>query len=331
MNKINYIHSVRGIAAFFIVLIHCNIFIAQENVLGDIFHHFLTEWTAVFLLISGFLFQFLLPRYNFMSFFKKKIMNVIMPYLLISVPAIMIYLYGFKSSHNWIDLNELLSHSKFYVITFFYVTGSHLGPLWFIPVLILIFFSSKPLQLIGLNTKILTFFSALSIIVIIFTQRPDNDSNPLIAYLHFLPVYIIGMYLCMHKELLVKDQYKFYYLSVFVALFFIEVVFDLNSSFSILNKFVLFLCLCSFFCKSRDYFILSLMADISFALYFLHGYFVGGLRVLSGRFSSYLGDGFWLGFALSVISAVIISFVVFTLYYFIKKANFINSRILIGS
>ncbi|HBR2839426.1 TPA: acyltransferase family protein [Klebsiella pneumoniae] len=92
MNKLNYIHSIRGIAAFFIVLIHCNIFMSKEGMLNAFFYHFLTEWTAIFLLISGFLFQFLLPKYEFSSFMKKKITNVILPYIIVSIPAILIYL-----------------------------------------------------------------------------------------------------------------------------------------------------------------------------------------------------------------------------------------------
>ncbi|EPG2343022.1 TPA: acyltransferase family protein, partial [Klebsiella pneumoniae] len=111
MNKLNYIHSIRGIAAFFIVLIHCNIFMSKEGMLNAFFYHFLTEWTAIFLLISGFLFQFLLPKYEFSSFMKKKITNVILPYIIVSIPAILIYLLGYKTVHNWIDVSELLSNS----------------------------------------------------------------------------------------------------------------------------------------------------------------------------------------------------------------------------
>lgn len=107
--------------------------------LNAFFYHFLTEWTAIFLLISGFLFQFLLPKYEFSSFMKKKITNVILPYIIVSIPAILIYLLGYKTVHNWIDISELLSNSKLYAIFYFYLTGGHLGPLWFIPVLTLIF------------------------------------------------------------------------------------------------------------------------------------------------------------------------------------------------
>ncbi|WP_119126954.1 acyltransferase family protein [Klebsiella pneumoniae] len=331
MNKLNYIHSIRGIAAFFIVLIHCNIFMSKEGMLNAFFYHFLTEWTAIFLLISGFLFQFLLPKYEFSSFMKKKITNVILPYIIVSIPAILIYLLGYKTVHNWIDVSELLSNSKLYTIFYFYLTGGHLGPLWFIPVLTLIFFVSKPLKFIGSNQVILSICAFISVFIVLVTSRPENDSNPIIAFIHFLPVYIIGMFFCSFREILIKESYKYGYLLLFVTFFCLEVYWDLSSSVSILNKFILFLSLCFFFYSSPKYFLLSIMADISFALYFLHGYFVGALRILQNRIDPNLMSGFWFGFVSSILCSIIISLIIFCIYSLIRKSNLVNSRLLIGS
>ncbi|WP_374702065.1 acyltransferase family protein, partial [Klebsiella pneumoniae] len=168
--------------------------------------HFLKEWTAVFVLISGFLFQLLVDKYKFMPFMKVKVKNVITPYLIISIPAILIYILGFKKDHNWVDIESLIEHTTIYVISFFYATGSHLGPLWFIPVLVLIFLTSKPLSMLHKNEMLFIFVSVLSVIAIVFTSRPPQDSNAIISYFHFLPVYIIGMVICFYRDILILPQ-----------------------------------------------------------------------------------------------------------------------------
>lgn len=329
MERINYINALRGLAAFCIVLIHTNIFIDDSQLLSQVWGHFLREWTAVFVLISGFLFQYLLPKYDQKKYFKSKIKNVIIPYLIISIPAILIYTLGFKSNHIWVNIPELLEHSYLYIVTFFLVTGTHLGPLWFIPVLILIFLTSKPLSVIGRNKKILFLFAFLSIFVIGLTSRPpDSSSNPLIAYVHFLPVYILGMFFCFNRHYLIKDKNKIFYFILFLSFFIAELYWNFNSSFSIYTKLFLFLYLCTVFMELPEKNIkpLNIMADISFAVYFLHGYFAAILILLIKERSF----NFIIGLILNIGVGIIITALIFIIYYVMKKLK-INTRILIGS
>ncbi|EQA0963048.1 acyltransferase [Escherichia coli] len=335
MNKISYIHDIRGLAALFIVMIHCNIFHVGNNGFNFIWGHFLNEWTAVFVLISGFLFQLLIDRYRFNKFIYSKFKNVIVPYLIISIPAIAIYIFEIKKDHVWLDLNSLMSHSYIYIISFFYATGSHLGPLWFIPVICLIFLTSKPLVALQKNKKLFLITSLISLVLILATKRPVHSSNPLISYIHFLPVYIIGMLICQYKDLLIMQKHKIKYLSVFLFLFSLEIIFNLNPSFSILSKIVLFLFLCSFFSHMEErgykFKILSFLADISFALYFLHGYFVGGLRIVLSRHNNMIiEDNSLLSISMSIASTVVIITLISIIYLIIKKTT-PNSRLIIGS
>ena len=328
MEKLTYINALRGLAAFFIILIHCNMFTNASGILPKIWEHLLSEWTAIFVLISGFLFQYLLPKYNQIKYLKSKFKNVILPYIFISIPAILIYVMGFKTDHNWVNIPELLEHSYAYIVSFFLATGSHLGPLWFIPVLILIFLSSKPLSIIGSNKKYLIFFGILSVFAIGFTSRPPDDSNPVISYTHFLPVYILGMFLCSNRHYLIQEKNKIIFVSLFFMLFGVELYFDLDKSFSIYTKIFLFLYLCTVFMAIPEAKLrwLNILADISFAMYFLHGYFVGFLRkiIKSNEFN------FFTGFLLNVSSALFITLSVFLIYYIMKKLR-INTRQIIGS
>lgn len=335
MKKITYIHDIRGIAAFFIVLIHCNIFNKNSDVIFTTWSHFLKEWTAVFVLISGFLFQLLVDKYKFIPFMKVKVKNVITPYLIISIPAILIYILGFKKDHNWVDIESLIEHTTIYVISFFYATGSHLGPLWFIPVLVLIFLTSKPLSMLHKNEMLFIFVSVLSVIAIVFTSRPSQDSNAIISYFHFLPVYIIGMVICFYRDALILPQKKYLYLILFLFFFIFEIYFELNPSFSILSKIILFLFMCSYFMhldnKGVRFRILSFLADISFTLYFLHGYFVGAIRaVLSRKADVILQDSSLSAVLISILATAIIILTISMVYVFLNKLK-INTRVLIGS
>ncbi len=331
MGKITYIHYLRGVAAFFIVAIHFNLFSSDNELIGSVFKYFLLEWTAIFIMISGFLFQHLIYKYQFKSFMFSKVKNVIIPYVIISVPAIMIYVFGFKKDHAWIDIQELLSNSLSYVILFFYATGSHLGPLWFIPVLILIFMTSKPLSIIGNNQNLLNLLAFLSLFLILFTSRPASDSNVFLAYLHFLPVYVIGMFIYSKKDFLIDEKWKFLSLSIFLAIFCLCVVFELSASVTIISKMPLFIFLCialNDLNNKRAQIVLSVLADASFAIYFIHGYFVGFARKV---FSQKINDiGNYEGMFLTLLlSSVTVLFVV-ALCFAMRRVTS-HTRMIIGS
>lgn len=331
MGKISYIHYLRGIAAFFIVAIHYNLFASDNLVLGRVFKYFLLEWTAIFVMISGFLFQHLLNRYEFNKFMLSKLKNVILPYIIISIPAILIYMLGVKKDHVWLDIPELLTHSKTYIVLFFYATGAHLGPLWFIPVLILIFFSSKPLSLIGKNEKLLNLATLLSLVVIVFTARPENDANVFLSYIHFLPVYIVGMFIYSKKNFLIDQNKKYHIFLIFFSAFLICTIFELSASLTILSKIPLFLLLCIVLDRLENkkvQFAFSALADASFAIYFLHGYFVGVARKIIAKYPIQFSD---VGGVILTISLALLTALVLVGVCLIMKRVTVHTRMIIGS
>lgn len=331
MGKISYIHYLRGIAAFFIVVIHFNLFSSSDLWLGRFVKYFLLEWTAVFVMISGFLFQYLLHRYQTKKYMISKFKNVILPYLIISIPAILIYTLGIKSDHVWLDIPSLLENSMVYVVLFFYATGTHLGPLWFIPVLILIFLTSKPLSIVGRNQKVLNILSIASLFFIVFTSRPPNDSNVFLSYIHFLPVYIIGMFICSKKDVLIVDENKNIFLILSLVSFLFCAIFELKVSLSIISKIPLFLYLCIVLSNVTNrlaQLIFSTLADASFAIYFLHGYFVGAVRKITSVYHYQFSD-----YQAIVLSLLLSSFTIVCLLgvYFLLKKITVHTRMIIGS
>jgi len=195
-----------------------------------------------------------------------------------------------KKEHNWVDINELMKHSILYILMFFYATGANLGPLWFIPMLSLIFLSSIPLKMLGKNRKNILYAAVFSVVVILFTSRPVGDSNAFLAYIHFLPVYVLGMFICEYRDTLIENKNKWYFLFAFLVLFGICVVSDVTPSLSVLSKIFLFLYLFITLPSTNMPYVttpLSWLATSSFAIYFLHGYFVGFLRKKIELINSY--------------------------------------------
>lgn len=332
--KIDYIHYIRGMAIFSIVTTHCNLFIMDDSLIGKVWSEILKEWTAVFLLISGFLFQHLLPRYQVKKFYFGRFKNVLLPYLIVSVPAMLIYFLGVKKEHNWVDIEKLMLHSCLYVVIFFYATGSHLGPLWFIPMLFLIFLTSVPLKYLGENERLLKYAAFFSIGLIFYTSRPTGDSNAFYSYIHFLPVYILGMFICQYKDVLVRNNNKWYFLISFILLFSVRVFFDVTPSVSILSKVFLFLFLCIILSSAeRNIFTVTLsrLASASFSIYFIHGYFVGVIRKEVELLTSFpvSSNVLYEIFASLFFSSLIIAIISMVLY-FLKQVN-INTRIVLGS
>ncbi|VTM98078.1 Uncharacterized protein conserved in bacteria [Raoultella planticola] len=336
MGKITYIHYLRGIAAFFIVAIHFNLFTNAETISGKVFNYFLSEWTAVFVLISGFLFQHLVKKYNAKRFYISKFKNVILPYVVISLPAVLAFSLRIKNEHPWLDLNELYSHSSLYIMFFFYATGAHMAPLWFIPVLVLIFLTSKPLSLLAKNQALLNLFTCISIFVIIFTSRPEHNLNPLVSYCHFLPVYIVGMFIYSQKDALIKKKNKNVFLLIYLMIFTVCIILNLNASFSIISKIPLFLYLCIVldreFKNSKAIMILSFLADVSFSIYFIHGAFIGIVRRTINSISVHFNHQITNieGALLALIVTTIIIAVISVFCLIVKKAT-PHSRMLIGS
>ena len=212
---LNYINIFRGIAILFIVLGHAidvsNPFI--HRVFMELFAH----GTIMFLFISGFLFEYLSKEFNYKIYLKKKLFNVILPYLIISIPGIIYCL-----SH----INIFSEYKPITQIILYLITGIiHNPPTWYIPLITLYFIASKGLLFLKTKHilyKMLPFFALFTILI----QRPQYGDNMcsdmtifhkyfvliyilllIIVTLHFLFIYVLGMYYSSNK-IKIKYLYK---------------------------------------------------------------------------------------------------------------------------
>src|SRR5688500_18071214 len=95
-----YVHFLRGVAILYVISVHARGFASYWESSPDVYY-FLDSFsdpsegngTALFLFIGGFLFQHLTHRYfDFKKYLSSKFKNLILPYLIISIPLIWIRL-----------------------------------------------------------------------------------------------------------------------------------------------------------------------------------------------------------------------------------------------
>lgn len=208
-----YIHNLRGLAIMFVVGVHAGGYDA-DWVSHPKVRHFLHTFfdpsegngTVLFLFIGGFLFQHLTHnQFNYKKYLEQKFLNIILPYILISIPLIIIRL---NTNFESLSLPEGF-HEKPVVYQFFYhlITGTHMPPFWFISAIVLFYLSSPLLHAMD-NRNFYRYIFPLVLLSCFFTYRPEHNANPILAYLHFIPIYIMGMWASYNKERILKLEWK---------------------------------------------------------------------------------------------------------------------------
>ena len=213
---LNYINVFRGLAILLIVAGHS----MQFGEIGSFAQRLSVEvfagGTALFIFISGFLFQHLSGKYEYKNYMKKKWTNVVQPYLWTAIPGILFcFLFPIRYGNAFDGLNPLLQ-----IPMMLSVGRVHNTPAWFIPMIILFFFSSYVLlkaESKGILYKLLPLLFAITVIF----PRQDVDYNSvmglsytakylaylkyvLFGYIHFFSMYVFGMYCSAHKEIIDK-------------------------------------------------------------------------------------------------------------------------------
>jgi surface polysaccharide O-acyltransferase-like enzyme len=300
---LHYIHYFRGTAILFIVGLHACISlkwggaIMQRKVALVLFNN----GTVLFVFISGYLFYHLNKnKFDYLDYLKKKFLYVIVPYLIVSVPAIIDKFYFDKmGDHWWMDhgFGEKSILSKIFVLL---ITGRHMGVLWFIP-MISIFYLLAPLLLKFAKSKIFSYVAPIIIIAGLFTFRFGYYANIGLSLLYFFPVYIFGIWTYQLKDKLFEYSKSVIIVlgAMYMAMNIGEVMewiaFDdlirirdgyviYNGERFNYNKFKMqilcvLLLLLFYRLNHKQFNLLKLLGDYSFGIFFVHLYVIEILRV----------------------------------------------------
>ncbi len=251
-----------------------------------------------FLIISGFLFRHLIGRKSYLDFVMGKVKRVLLPYVVLSIPA-MLWIVSTGYMHSIPE--ELARLPVVQRVMSLYVTGMHLGPYWFMPMMF-VFFVLAPL-FIYMDKKPWAYICIIPLGVVTymtdrnFIQTQFNDQllmRPVGNCLHYASVFIFGMMISKYE-----DRFKVFMeyahpvlMSLCVVLLYFMVVpksfcYQLNSLFKMMVAvFVLYALSAQTVpncCKNG----LSFLGSISFGMYFVHGYLIGTGRYFWRKYISY--------------------------------------------
>ncbi len=349
---LSYILSLRGVAIFIVVGVHAlgNIFEWEGypetfEFLSVFFEAREGNGTLMFIFIGGFLFQYITrDNWNFRRYLEKKFLHVILPYLLISIPIIA---YRIATDFSFALPPGFNDRSVAYRFAYYMFTGAHLAPFWFISTIVLYYLSAPVFHFLD-QPKAYKYVMPILLFTCFFTYRSEHNANTFISYMHYFPIYYLGMWTSYNWNRLLPIMNRILYpmLAVYVAitvanlagwiplperLSFEEVLRQGIIRFNIDLLKALLLCFIAMFVlyklRSKRFLFLEILGEYSFGIFFVHCLFIYGSKKvwehLAGdtQFSP-VGFIVYLSFIVLISTATV---------FFVKKMTGRYSRNLIGS
>ena len=349
---LHYIHFFRGAAILFIVGLHACISLKW----GDSFMQrkmamvLFNNGTVLFVFISGFLFYHLSKdRFDYFDYLKKKFFYVIVPYLLVSIPALIDKFFIDKTGdHWWMDhgFGQQYTLTKVFNLL---ITGRHMGVLWFIPMISILYIFS-PLILRFARSKSFVWLAPIIFIVGLFTFRFGYYANIGLSLLYFFPVYLFGIWIYKIKDQLFANVKSIIiilaaiYLAMNIAEFMEWIPFDdlirIRDGYVIYNGYkfnynkfkMLLLCvlllLVFYSLNKKEFNLLKLLGDYSFGIFFVHLYVIEIMRLADRGGIVKVSPPNLFTFSLYFFFIMIVTVVVVKIIKLVFKER---SRYLIGS
>ncbi|MDP4254341.1 MAG: acyltransferase, partial [Bacteroidota bacterium] len=233
--------------------------------------------TVLFVFIAGYLFQHLSRKFEYKDYLRKKLQNVMLPYLIVSAPIIVYRLMAHEYPGYITDPHPAFATWPVWErVAYFLGCGAHLQPLWFIP-MIAIFYVAAPLFIyIDRHPKWYYILPAVCVVSWFVEREPFSDIPKM--FVHFFSVYVFGMFLSRYKKEYLEFAKKYYVIiSIATVLAFAATLLfytTLGNPLNYVHK-MLFCCFFIYWLWRLERYVppfFNLMADLSFGLYFLHYY-----------------------------------------------------------
>jgi probable poly-beta-1,6-N-acetyl-D-glucosamine export protein len=196
---LRYVHSFRAVAILIIVAGHAVVTLTwpQISPTRDFLLDLLDNGTVLFVFVAGFLFHHLAGRYEYRDYLKKKLLNVIIPYVLVSLPAV---LYTVRFTDAETRYPELAGTADAYQVGWMLIKGGATFnyPLWFIPMITLLYLAAPVLIQFVHHPRLYAVLVVL--IPLSMLAHRANELDTFSIALYFLPAYITGMWASHHRR-----------------------------------------------------------------------------------------------------------------------------------
>lgn len=331
---LNYINNFRGLAIIFIVAIHVVsasiLDWSQNNEIKQFLYTFLTHSSSYFIFLAGFLFQHLAYKFNFKKYALTKLKYIVLPYLIVSIPAILEEL--FLSSDGYFHAYPLYQQ-----VFLYYVTGIHMAHFWFAPVVILFYVCAPILIWLDRHAKIYWLLPILILVSMYVPREISPLHNPFQSFVHYFSIYLLGMYLSHYKQEIIPHLARYCWLLfiLFLSLYLAEIYittqlkwFNYVNSVQVLKVTTGSIFIVALFYRFDHYLKKSLnfLAEPSFGIYFLHNYFIVLFEIIVRKLDWHI-SGNLFSFAIMVVLLTAASYI---LLWVTKKIFGRNSRMLVG-
>jgi probable poly-beta-1,6-N-acetyl-D-glucosamine export protein len=205
---LNYIHYFRGLAILLIVGLHSCVTLnwADRFVQRKFLIVLFNNGTVLFVFIAGYLFYHLCKdKFDYGDYLKKKVLHVIIPYLIISIPALFDKFYFTKlGDHYWMD-KGFVENGPVLKVLYLIFTGRHMGVFWFIPMISIIYLLA-PLILRFAKTKAFLYIVPALAFIGLYTFRFGYYANIVLSLQYFFPVYLFGIWVYRMKDFLFQHE-----------------------------------------------------------------------------------------------------------------------------
>jgi len=354
--RLNQFDYFRAIAIIFIVAGHTISGNTESaSLLINVLERLVTGGSALFVFISGFFFHHIFYKnFNFKIFMIKKIQNVFVPYLILTIIIFILYLIIHVNGYSHFDNTNIVYRQMANLTSWFdtaklfiwsILVGKISAPYWYVPFIIIMFLLS-PLFVyyIKLSKSLRISIFIITLLIAAFVHRPFNNLNPLQAVIYYLPIYLLGILSSMHRieltNALKSKKLLLFLLIILLSVIEIKLPIIKNSFNQINNKqYAMFevlilqkVFLCFFILALLNYLekveikTLKLISAASFAIFFLH---YGVFKVLEklGIFNIF---NFLPNLMIWLLKIIIVMTATMMLAYLIKFIFKNKSKYLIG-
>ncbi len=338
-NFLTNVHQFRGLAIVCIVAAHAlhNFDWARSVSMFNLIDSIVNQSSVWFFFIAGYLFQHLSGKFNTGSYFKTKIKNVIIPYLIVSIPALI-------ASLTFVDQNMPNGFDDLSILTqvaLFLVSGQHLAPFWFVPTITLLYLLA-PL-LIKLDRLKWPYIS-LAILIplslylgrdgVLIQLNLNGYFSAISKAMYLFPAYYFGMFCSRYSDQVNTFTKRFHIpliVTAIAALY--ATTAGLYPLISFIFAFKLITALLLLYWLTHITFPKALYinqtAELSFGIFFVHGYFLAAAKIALEYF----------GISGGIITASLPAYMLFTLFVtvlsilsllIVKKITGSRSRLIVG-
>lgn len=280
---LQHVQAFRGVAILLIVAAHCiSVFDwTAAPWLERSLAVLLKNSSVCFVFVTGFLVRHLAPRLRIVDYWRSRFEQVVLPYLCMSVPALIVC--GFLLERHGLS-PEFRALPVWQRIVGFLLNGDHLAPFWYIPFTVMLFLLTPLLLRLEEAASRRLRMPVWPLLLVVSWLIPRSHWA-CVNVIHFLPVYLAGMACCRDRHALraFLGRFEVFAWTLCLGLFLWETLGPHRLGFvNLLQKILLTILLLhrlehSSLARSPW---LNRLAEISFGMYFVHGYVIAGGKLL---------------------------------------------------